>query len=122
MDDTLFDASPAAQPATHAHTGPGCVFCATRTGPAAAEADRAALRRDLEWGDRASSWRRARIGQRVTADDLVTAIGLPTGSTNQIGAIFHRWRIKGLVHADGFVVAQRRSSHGRVIRQWLVIA
>jgi len=122
MADTLFDASPAARAATHAHTGPGCVFCATRSGPAAAAAGQAALARDLEWGDRATSWRRARIGQRVTADDLVTAIGLPTGSSNQVGAIFHRWRVKGLVEAEGFVAAQRRTSHGRVIRQWLVIA
>ena len=53
-----------------------------------------------------------------TADDLVDAIGLPVGSSNQVGAFFH-WLSKAcIITFHGYTTSKRKSNHGRLIREW----
>lgn len=122
MSDALFAIDTACGTCGRPHVSGSCTWCAGTTPLAAVEHATTAVRRDVEWQHRADRWRSARIGQRITADDLVFAIGLPCGSTNQVGAIFHRWRHRGLVEPDGYTTATRGSSHGRVIRLWVITA
>jgi hypothetical protein len=108
----------------HAHTGTGCVFCATRDGAAARDAGvKATARRDLEWWTRAEAWLDSHyVGERITADDLVDAIGLPDGSPNAVGAFLRTQSVLGALESDGFTTATRPSSHSRTLRVWRVIA
>jgi hypothetical protein len=108
---------------THAHTGPDCVFCATRNGPAAKAAGTAAVTRDLAWWEEADRWLELQpIGDTFTADDLVSVIGKPVGSPNQIGARLRSWAGQDAIAHVGFAEATRRESHGRVVRIWQVMA
>ena len=106
----------------HAHTV-GCTFCATRNGPEAAEAGKAAVNRDLEWTARANAWLAGlSLGVIISADDLIAEEGLPKGSANQVGARFSAWAKAGLIRIEGVKTAHRRESHGRLVRTWRVIA
>lgn len=120
MSETLFDLvdTPAD---THAHTGEDCVFCATRTGTSAKIAATQAVTRDHAWWADATRWLgQHTAGYRFTADDLIAAIGKPTGSTNQIGARLRSWAMTEMVNPVGFTEAERPESHGRVLRVWEV--
>jgi hypothetical protein len=108
---------------THAHTGEGCVFCATRTGQGAKLAGTEAVNRDHAWRDEAERWLRLQVpGDVFTADDLVGCIGKPVGSGNQIGALLRGWATAGRIHMTGVANAGRAQSHGRLIRVWQVAA
>lgn len=105
----------------HAHTGPGCVFCATRTGKQAADAAVKAITRDEAWWQAAQEWLAAQpAGARFTADTLVDSIGKPTGSPNQIGAALRKWAFTDRITAVDITTGTRRESHARVLRVWEV--
>ena len=108
---------------THAHTGDDCVFCATRTGEGAKIAATAAVNRDLAWWGEANNWLNCQpAGSRFTADDLVSCIGKPVGSVNQIGARLRSWAMSGLIDPVAVTSAGRAQSHGRLLRVWEVTA
>lgn len=122
MTDTLFDLEPMGPAGPiHAHTGYDCDFCATRTGPEAKQAATAAVTRDLAWWTEASTWLGCQpIGSTFTADDLVSCIGKPQGSTNQIGARLRSWAMSDRITPVGVTEAGRPESHGRLLRVWRV--
>jgi hypothetical protein len=108
---------------THAHTGDGCVFCATRTGEGAKLAGTAAVKTDHAWRDEAERWLRLQVpGDVFTADDLISCIGKPSGSSNQIGALLRAWASAGRIHKYAITTAYSAQSHGRLIRVWQVAA
>lgn len=79
--------------------------------------------KDMEWLERATQWRRSlNLHSRVTADDLVDAIGLPVGSPNQIGSLFHTWNKKGYLRFIRTVRASRKSRNSGAQREWEVLA
>ena len=79
--------------------------------------------KDLEWLDRATQWRRSlNPHSRVTSDDLIAAIGLPVGSHNQIGSLFHTWNKKGYLRFVRIVRASRKSRNMGTLREWEVMA
>jgi len=122
MKDTLFDVDDAPKN-THACAGNGCTWCAWRDGELAKAAGMTATDKDHEWQLRADAWLNSLyIGVVVCADDLVRACDLPTGSPNQVGARFGAWAKSGRIRSHGYITASRRSSHGRVLRTWQVIA
>lgn len=119
MTATLFDLEPELPTATHACGGPSCQYCAHRDAPAAKAAALAGVVRDLAWWDQARRWLDDRPSNvPFTADDLVDAIGLPTGSSNQLGALFRSWKTSGETYATEYVVSKRASNHGRVLMAW----
>ena len=114
MTDTLFEVE-------HKCRGPWCRYCETRTGIEAKKAAVKAVRdaTDEEWDWRAQQWIiELGRGRMFTADDLVDAIGLPVGSSNQVGAFFH-WLSKAcIITFHGYTTSKRKSNHGRLIREW----
>lgn len=100
-----------------------CTWCASRNGYGARAAATAAVIKDAEWHQRANEYRhRLGIGRRITADDLRLNVGLPTGSSNQIGALIHSWASKGLIRASGFTTSSVKENHGRILREWEILA
>lgn len=119
--DAEFDRIAEKLTATHAHTGDGCVFCATRTGGEAKQAATTTVTRDMAWWDATDRWLDDQpIGRRFTADDLVTACGKPTGSVNQIGARLRSWAHHDRIEAVAVTEAGRKESHARLLRVWEV--
>ena len=120
QDDTLFDTtysdcSSCGRPLRNSV----CVWCANRGGYAAKAAAAAAVVKDEEWHQRANEYRRGlNPGQPFTADDLRANVGLPVGSSNQIGALMHSWASKGLIRASGFTTSTIKGNHGRILREW----
>lgn len=108
--------------AVHAHTGDDCDFCRMmHTGQAAKALATATVNRDPEWWERSEKWLAGQLWDtRFTADDLVAAIGKPCGSTNQIGARLRSWAMAEAIGPVGFTEANRKESHGRVLRIWAV--
>jgi len=114
MTETLFEAP-------HTCPGPWCRYCETRTGIEAKKAAVKAVRdaTDDEWDWRAQQWIiELGRGQMFTADDLVEAIGLPVGSSNQVGAFFHWLSRAYIIKYHGYTTSKRASNHGRLIREW----
>ena len=114
MTGTLFEPE-------HKCPGPWCRYCETRTGTEAKKAAIKAVRdaTDDEWDRRAQQWIiEVGRGQTFTADDLVEAIGLPVGSSNQIGAFFHWLSMAYIIKYHGYATSKRASNHGRLIREW----
>lgn len=80
----------------------------------------------VTWHDRADAWVGPRVGQVVTADDLVADVGLPTRedgtpSNNGIGGYFAGLRSRGVIRMVGTGTSARVTSHGRILREWLVL-
>lgn len=76
-----------------------------------------------EWHDAALDWIRALpAGRRLSADDLVQAVGLPRESepnrNNAVGAVFTGARRMALITRDGWIQSRRPEGHGRVIALW----
>ena len=114
MTDTLFEVE-------HKCRAPWCRYCGGRTGIEAKKAAVKAVRdaTDEEWDDRAQQWIiELGRGRMFTADDLVDAIGLPVGSSNQVGAFFHWLSKAGIITFHGYTTSKRKSNHGRLIREW----
>lgn len=85
-------------------------------------ADRAA-RAKMEWTLEADRWIKSQLpGTRFDADDLIEAIGTPTGvavnANNAIGAVFLAAKNRRLVRSVGRVASRRRTNHGRFITVW----
>jgi hypothetical protein len=100
-----------------------CSWCAAGDGYGAKAAATAAVVKDAEWHQRANDYRRnLGPGQTITADDLRMHVGLPCGSTNQIGALMHSWASKGLIRASGFTTSSVKGNHGRILREWEILA
>jgi hypothetical protein len=119
----LFDAVDyPATPAPHACSGDVCQVCQlTRTSAAAKTLGTLKPKRDHGWWAEATRWLdRQPLGLRFTADDLVDAIGLPHGTSNQVGAAIRTWAVQDLIDPVGYTEATRHSSHGRVLRIWQV--
>ena len=119
----LFDAVDyPATPAPHACSGDVCQVCQlTRTSAAAKTLGTLKPKRDHGWWAEATRWLdRQLVGVRFTADDLVDAVGLPHGTSNQVGAIIRTWAVQDLIDPVGYTEATRHSSHGRVLRIWQV--
>lgn len=105
----------------HAHTEPECVFCATRTGQDAKVHATQVVTRDLHWWHETGQWLDRQLpGFVFTADDLVAAVGKPSGSANQIGARLRSWAMAHLINPIGITDAVRPESHGRLLRTWQV--
>ena len=115
MSATLFDLE-------HKCAGPWCRYCETTTGVEAKALAIEATVSDPEWNRRANVWL-FRLGpdRRFTADDLTAAIGLPVGSSNQVGAIFRRWATGKSIKPVGYTTSDRASNHGRVLREWVTL-
>lgn len=120
MTETLFDPPPSARSTTHSCTGPGCYFCEWLDGRKAKAKATAAVKYDPRWLHEATEWRRSKIGNQVTADDLIKAIGLPDGHPNQIGALFSTWAQSNLIALAGVRRSHRDSNHARQIKVWQV--
>lgn len=100
-----------------------CGWCSTRSGYEAKAAATAAVVKDAEWHQRANQYRRdLGPGLTFTADDLRACVGLPSGSTNQVGALMHSWASKGLIKAAGFTTSTVKGNHGRILREWEILA
>lgn len=113
-----------ATPAPHACGGPYCQVCAlTRTGAEAKDKGTKKVSRDEGWWAEAAHWLNERdLYSTFTADDLVADIYLPEGSPNQVGACIRAWAASDRIRPSGYKAANRKSSHGRVLRVWQVIA
>lgn len=123
MSDALFDVDPSCSDCGRDLVLGLCAWCAAKpTGQTGIDAAHHA--RDLEWAHRANKWldNCTDHGTVITADDLIAAVGLPTGSENQIGARFQAWRKAGFIRQAGVTTSTRRSNHGRLLRAWEVIA
>ena len=120
--DSLFEINPVEQRKNiHSCTGTGCTFCEFVEGTTAKRKGTEAVVKDPEWTLRATEWRRSlHYGAVISADDLIESCGHPTGSPNQIGALFRSWATKGLVRVHGSVSSQRNSNHARKIILWKV--
>lgn len=102
--------------------GDPCLWCdTTRTGTDAATQGTAAVHRDLPWWQEADLWLELQpIGSLFTADDLVDCVGMPQGSSNQIGARIRGWARQRAIAPHGYTQATRKASHARVVRVWEV--
>jgi hypothetical protein len=120
--DTLFDIPAQARSTTHGCTGPGCTFCEWLDGRAAKARAVDAVRFDPRWRHEANQWRVEHVGDTVTADDLIAAIGLPDGSPNQVGALFRQWATMSVVRQAGTESSRRDTNHARRIIRWQVTA
>lgn len=94
-------------------------------GPTAAHAGQQhALAAAQPWAARAMAWMRRRsAGEPFTADDVVAAVGLPTGELRQnangaVGAVIRTAYAAGVIVPLGYVPSTRPESHGRPIRLW----
>lgn len=79
----------------------------------------------------ASPWHNAALhyiaslsrGARLTADNLIEALGLPNASAtnrnNSVGAVFSAAAKSGLIQRDGWRNSTRPESHARVIAVWV---
>ena len=67
------------------------------------------------WRENARRWiaGRARRPGTFNADDLVTAVGLPPGHRNAIGAVWMWANREGIVQVVGMTKAKRSSGHRR---------
>jgi hypothetical protein len=102
----------------HNCTGLGCSFCAYLDG-VEERAQRQEPRRDEAWWRAANHYRIGLgVGARITADDLLKAIGEPAGSPNQIGAIFRHWQDQEMIHRVGQTASKRASNHSRRVYIW----
>lgn len=123
MSDGLFDIEPPYNDCGRDLVHGLCPWC-TGKPDGQTGIDAAARNSDPEWAERADEWlgHSNAPGFVITADDLIEAIGLPTGSENQIGARFQTWRKAGRIRQAGVATSRRRSNHGRLLRAWEVIA
>jgi hypothetical protein len=124
MIDTLFDVT---ESDCHACGRPlrnsTCGWCAQNVQGTTMVRTIESTTKDLEWMERATQWRRSlNLHSRVTADDLTAAIGLPVGSHNQIGSLFHTWHKKGYLKYVRTVRASRKSRNAGTQREWEVMA
>lgn len=113
---------------THACAGSVCRVCGPNVGgrDAATRAMRnaAASAHGSEWADRARTWIARRFaGETFTADDVVDAVGLPSGGLAQngngaVGAVFAQARRAGLIEPIGWMESTRPTSHARPLRVW----
>ena len=101
-----------------------CAFCATS--PNGVEAGKAGaalahLAADPEWVAKAWKWivDQAATGAIFTTDDLIAAVGMPETHTKAVGAVVRSASVKGIIQTVGVTPTTRKSSHGRLIRQWL---
>ena len=85
----------------------------------------AALAAKQEWTDVATLYLINSVcdGLEISADDLIQAVGLPSGETvtncnNAVGALFHKWAKCGFIVESGRVRSNRASNCGREIRVW----
>ena len=104
--------------------GETCIFCATtNSGVEAGKAGAALalLATDKEWATKAYDWvvEMARSGVVFTTDDLIEAVGMPEGHSKAVGAIVRSASVRGIIQSVGATPTTRKSSHGRLIRQWL---
>ena len=115
MSATLFELE-------HKCAGPWCRYCETTTGVEAKALATEATVSDPEWVMRAVDYlNQLAPHRRFTADDLTAAIGLPVGSSNQVGAIFRRWATGKSIKPVGYTTSERASNHGRVLREWVTL-
>ena len=121
---TLFDLPEPCHTCGRPTESGACTWCAgALTGLIAAERAMRRVSVDPEWSQRAAKWITGRRASAVfTADDLIEAVGLPTGSPNQVGATIRAWAAAGIIRPDGYAKAARKASHGRVLRMWQVAA
>lgn len=73
-----------------------------------------------EWVQDAYHWlARLPYGQEVTSVDLITAVGMPPGSPNAIGAVFRTAAMQELLTpTDRYVTNTRAVAHARPVRVW----
>jgi hypothetical protein len=124
MTDALFDLGPSAcwqcgRPLRNSV----CGWCSQNPEGTTLVRTMATATKDPEWLERATQWRRSlNLHSRVTSDDLIAAIGLPVGSHNQIGSLFHTWHKKGYLKYIRTVRASRKSRNMGTLREWEVMA
>ena len=115
----LFDLTDYEEP-THACAGDACQVCQNaRTPREAKNLGTSRPTRDPRWWEEARQFiTQLGSGATFTADDLVALIGLPDGSSNQVGACVRSWAASDLTTPAGYVESTRKSNHGRVVRVW----
>jgi hypothetical protein len=88
------------------------------------EGKAAALAAKSEWHAHAVAWVKAlRGGTTLTSEDLIQAIGLPSGEigqhkNNAVGAAMGAISKTGLIEHLGYVKSKRKASHGAVLSLW----
>jgi hypothetical protein len=114
--------------AVHACAGSVCRVCGPGVTPAQAAAAGMAIAlhsaQARPWRDRARAWLNGRTpGETFTADDLVAAVGLPSGDlavngNGAVGAVIRAAAQAKTIRPLGYVESTRPSSHGRPVRLW----
>lgn len=78
------------------------------------------------WPVVAAAWIDDRpAGAAFSADDLVSAVGLPRGPGGlnaAVGAVIGAARRRGLIRAIGWEASTRAATHGRAVRVWERVA
>lgn len=82
-----------------------------------------ALSAALPWALAAERWL-LRRRERFTSEEIVAAIGLPSGKVgkdpnNAVGALISDWSRRGAIRTVGYAASKRASSHGALLRVWL---
>ena len=97
-----------------------CQVCdLTRNGYEAKLNGTGKVKRDPRWWHEANEFLDTlAAGALFTADDLVELIGLPDGSSNQVGACVRTWAAQDRTLPNGYETSRRHSNHGRVVRIW----
>jgi len=124
MIDTLFDVTPSdCWKCGRLLRNGACGWCAQNVEGTTIVRTIESTTKDLEWIERATQWRRSlNLHTRVTADDLTAAIGLPVGSPNQIGSLFHTWHKKRYIKFTGWSKSSRKERNQGSQRIWEVMA
>jgi len=115
----LFDMVDYQEP-VHACAGDACQVCQNaRTPREAKNLGTSRPTRDPQWWEAARQFiTQLSSGATFTADDLVALIGLPDGSSAQVGACVRSWAAADLIVHQGYKDSRRKSNHGRVVRIW----
>ena len=105
---------------THACAGEHCQVCQNSRTPLEAKTlGTGRPKRDPRWWDEARQFiTQLGSGATFTADDLVALIGLPDGSSAQVGACVRAWAAGDQIVHNGYTTSTRKSNHGRVVRVW----
>lgn len=76
----------------------------------------------IPWSVLAQQWLAARV-EPFTSEDLVAAIGLPSGAVganrnNAVGALFRTWSQRKQIARVGYQPSSRVESHGALLSIW----
>lgn len=99
----------------HLPNEPSCLWCDR---PQARE--HAALMNDQNWADKATQFiLNLPTGTRFTFDQVTSGVGLLPESSGVSGAVARKLSAQKLIVVSGIATATRKTSHGRLLREWM---